>query len=502
MTPRPEHARRGLPSASWLVAALVSTVLLLVAVRYGFHGDEFYFVVTGRHLQAAAPDNPMLVPYLAAGWYWLVGGQLWAFRILPALAAGGFVLLGALTAREFGASARHQVAAAVAVAMTALVLAVGHLFETTTFDMVFTASAIWLLVRALRARPDRWAPWIGAGVFAGLAMEVKVLAAAVLACCLLGVLITGPRDRLVGPRPGVAVLIALVLASPNLVWQATHGFPMAGVAATISGGGSTSSTPRLLLVPITLLDIGPVVSIVFVVGLVGLLRRARRGVDGWVAVGFLLFFGLLLIAGGKAYYPAAFVPAVLAAGAGSTLEWIVTRPWRRVLAVALGVVSIVVTPSLTLPIWPAGSALYTVATGPNPDLAEELGWPGYVETIDQVAAGLPPAEWDHTVIVTTTYKLAAALDVLGPATGRPLPAVYSTHLGYWYWGPPPDSVIDALVVGDVSTVRLGQMFGECSVLATVTSPPGVDNDETGIPIRHCSRQRLPWSSVWPLLAPA
>ena len=35
--------------------------------------------------------------------------------------------------------------------MTALTLAVGHLFETTTFDMVTTAAAVWLFVRAMRA---------------------------------------------------------------------------------------------------------------------------------------------------------------------------------------------------------------------------------------------------------------------------------------------------------------------------------------------------------------
>ena len=71
-----------------VIAGLVVVALVLVAGRYGFLGDEFYFVVTGRHLQLAAPDNPMLVPYLAAGWYAFVGGHLWAFRILPALAAG------------------------------------------------------------------------------------------------------------------------------------------------------------------------------------------------------------------------------------------------------------------------------------------------------------------------------------------------------------------------------------------------------------------------------
>ena len=65
---------RGWRRPSGSVAGVVVLALLLVAGRYGFHGDEFYFVVTGRHLQVAAPDNPMLVPYLAAGWY-AVGGR-------------------------------------------------------------------------------------------------------------------------------------------------------------------------------------------------------------------------------------------------------------------------------------------------------------------------------------------------------------------------------------------------------------------------------------------
>ena len=95
---------RRLPVWVLLIAGLVVAGLMVVAGRYGFHRDEYYFVVTGQHPAVAAPDNPMLVPYLAAGWYAVVGGHLWAFRILPALAMGGYVVLGGLIAREFSAS--------------------------------------------------------------------------------------------------------------------------------------------------------------------------------------------------------------------------------------------------------------------------------------------------------------------------------------------------------------------------------------------------------------
>ena len=100
-----------------------------------------------------------------------------------------------------------------------------------------------------------------------------------------------------------------------------------------------------------LLDVGPVVSIVLVAGLVILLRtRERRSVDGWLAASFLIFVVFLLITGGKAHYPAAFYPALLAAGAGPILDWILVRSWRRVLAIALLIISLVITPSLTLPL--------------------------------------------------------------------------------------------------------------------------------------------------------
>jgi 4-amino-4-deoxy-L-arabinose transferase-like glycosyltransferase len=485
----------------WALAGAATLVLLLVAGRYGYHGDEFYFVVTGRHLQVAAPDNPMLVPYLAAAWYGIVGGHLWAFRILPAVASGVYVLLGGLTAREFGAAPRQQVAAAAAVAMTVLTLAVGHLFETTTFDMVTTAAAVWLLIRAVRSEPQRWAPWITAGLLTGLALEIKVLVAPLLACCLLGIAICGPRSRLRNARLWGAVAIALLMAAPNLIWQALHHFPMLQVAANIAGGGSTSSTSRSALVPSVLLVVGPAVSIVLIVGLVVLLRSDRRRTDGWLAAGFLVFLGFLLITGGKAYYPAGLVPAVLAAGAPSVLSWVTRgRPWRPMLAVGLMIATVASTALVALPLARPGGPAYAIAVGVNPDLAAEVGWPGYVDQVGEVMARLPAAQRPETVVLTQTYAEAAALDLLRPANGTTVPSVYSGHNGFWFWGPPPESAVDAIVIGQFSVADLATGYRHCDSAGTVHTPPGVDNDLTGTPIYRCSGLRQPWSVLWPQLA--
>ncbi|MFN2518728.1 MAG: glycosyltransferase family 39 protein [Jatrophihabitantaceae bacterium] len=491
---------RWLPAWVLGIAGLLVVGLMVVASGYGFHRDEYYFVVTGQHPAMAAPDNPMLVPYLAAGWYAMVGGHLWAFRILPAFAVGGYVVIGALIAREFSAPRAHHIAAAAATALLAIVLPVGHLFETTTFDMLTTAAALWMLIRALESDPQRWAPWIGFGVLTGIAMEIKVLAVVVLACCLVGILILGPRRRLASMKPWAAAVIAALLAAPNLIWQAAHGWPQLTIAADIANGGSGSSTPRAALIPVTVLEIGPIMCIVLIIGVVRLLRVPwRTDRHGWLAAGFLLFLVVMVASGGKAYYPAAFYPAFMAAGAGPVLDWARTR-LRRTSCGLLAAVSIIVTVSLTLPVYPVGSPGYKIGIGPNPDMGETVGWNSYIHTVSTVAVAIPADQAAHTIVLASNYGEAGAL-YLARRGEHPvdLPPVYSGNNAFWSWGPPPDSATDAIVVGDFSATQLRSWYAACILRAQLHGPDGVNNNEAGKPVRWCTGRTAPWTDLWPLI---
>lgn len=489
------------PRAAWLAAGGLVAVLIVLGGRYGFHRDEYYFIEGGRHLAWAQPDNPMLVPLLATAWHTLVGGQLWAFRILPALAAGGIVVVAALSSRQLGGTRRHQSAAAVVTAVTAIVVGTGHLFSITTFDILLTALVMMLLLRALRQDPQRVGPWFAVGIAAGVAMEVKVLVALVLACCLVALLVMGPRRHLTRPGPWLAAVVALVLAAPNLIWQAMNGWPMREIAASIASGGSVSSADRAMVVPLHLLMAGALAGIVIVVGLVTLFRSPGLRAWRWLAVAYLLMLIMVVVTGGKPYYLAGLYPAVIAAGVMPLTDWMDRTAMRHRLAVVAVVVLSLPSAVLSLPLAPAGSPVYQMAVGVNPDTAETVGWDRYIATVADVAARIAPGDRAETIILARNYGEAGALDRerrRSDGADPWIPPVYSGHNAYGEWGPPPEEARTVIVVGERSAAELHAWFdGSCAVVARVVSPPGVENEETDAPIRMCLRSQRSWASLWP-----
>jgi hypothetical protein len=79
---------------------------------YGYHRDELYFLVAGRHLAWAYPDQGPLTPLLARAIDAGAPGSLTALRTPSAVMAGTTVVLAGLIAHESGGSRRARLIAA------------------------------------------------------------------------------------------------------------------------------------------------------------------------------------------------------------------------------------------------------------------------------------------------------------------------------------------------------------------------------------------------------
>jgi hypothetical protein len=349
----PSPAIRPAVARTPLVALAVGVTLLLLAFagRYGYHRDELYFLRAGRELAFGYVDQPPLTPALAAAMDALVPGSLVALRLPSALAAGAVVVLTGLIAREFGGGRSAQLLAAACMAVSSILLIVGHLLSTTTFDLLAWAALSWLLVRALR---DGGPVWLAAGAVAGIALQNKLSPAFLVVAVVLGVLTVGPRQALRSPWPWLGGVLALAVWAPHLVWQAANGWPQLDLAEAIAGGSSGTSEPWYLFLPFQLVLVSPVLVPVWVAGWWRLLRDPELRSWRAFAVTYVVLAVFFLLTGGKPYYLAGLYPMLVAAGAGPVVAWARhgSRRGRRAALGAALALSLLIDGVIGLPVVP------------------------------------------------------------------------------------------------------------------------------------------------------
>lgn len=490
--PQAEPGERfaALPGWVGLVAGLQAAVLIATSGRYGYHPDEFYFIVAGSHPAFGYPDQPPLVPLLAWAMHDLGSGSLVVLRLPSAVVAALTTLLAALTARELGGGQRAQIVAAACTGVSGFALATSHMMSTTTYDMLSTTAFLYLVIRALVR--DSGKTLLAAGIVVGIGFEAKPQVGIVAVAVAAGIAFVGPRWPLRSWWTAAGALAALALAAPYLLWQEQHGWPQVTVAHNIGGsaeGGRAGFIPfQVVMVSIFLVP----------VWIAGLLLPFRREAMRFLRYLPLAYFGLAAayIAGdGKAYYLASLYPALLGLGALPAADWTLRHRRRLVVLVAAIVASAAMNAFLALPLLPETSLQGSLTMKLNPDLGENVGWPRFIDTLAAAWQGIPARERAHTAIFAATYHEAGAVDVLGRDR---LPYAYSAHNGYSEWGKPPPSATHALLLGYRNAADAAPYFRGCRTLATVDNGVGLDNDEQGLPVQLC-RPTASWPALWPHL---
>lgn len=462
------------------VAAAVTALLVAVAPRYGWHRDELYFLEAGKHLAWGYVDQPPFTPAVARLSHELAPGNLVVLRLFPALASAVTVIMGALIARELGGTRRAQVGGAVAVATTGFVLGVGHLLATATFDLTAWITLLWLAARLLRTADPRL--WVAFGGVAGLALLNKNLVVLLVASLAVGLLVERRWDLLRTPWLLAGGLLALAIASPNLLWQAERSWPQLEMAQALSERLAAES--RATLLPLQVL---------FAPGLVVLLWRGARWLFrdatahharpllwAWPA-GLAVVFAT----GGRPYYALPLTVIITLAGVVTT-ERSPGQSLRPHLAIN-GFFSLI----FAVPLLPLSTTTFTAQL--NEAVAETVGWPELAAQVAGVVDDLPSAEQADVVLLAASYGEAGAIDRFGPELG--LPQAYSAHNSYADFRQPTDP--DATVVAiRYPPDRLTPHFDDCEQVDTVDNGLDIDNEVQGTAIWVCRGLRATWAQTW------
>lgn len=486
--------------ASVILIALAAVALeFSVSARYGYHRDELYFLAAGHHLALGYVDQPLLAPLVARVESIVFANSLVGMRVVPALLLGVMVLMAASMARLLGGGPVASRLAALATALCSEYVGTAHLLTTTIFDFAAWAGVLWCCCHVLSGDSPRWL--LLAGLFAGIGLEAKWNLGFLAAGLFMGLLVTGAARPVVANRWAIGGLaLAAMLAWPDVVWQAMHGWPNFSVFRSLN---QSAGHNRAVYVPAQVIYTGLAATPLWIAGIVSLWRRDtpdRR----WRALAVAMVSVLVaqLVLGGKPYYVGGIFTLAFASGAVALERRIAAQRarGRRVVLRPGGVAAaIVVTGAIALPIalpiLPA-RALHSVALQKiNYDLAETIAWPREVAVVAAVYRALPIGQRRHAIVLSGNYGEAAAIDRYGEQFGLAGLTSYSGANSFWLWGPPPADAT-TVVADNIDPRLLHRLFRTVQLRRIYENGIGVANDEQGTEVFVASGLRVPWVRSW------
>ena len=232
------------PALSIGQSVIVLILVCWLQVRFNatlpLSGDEAYYWVWAKTLQMGYHDHPPGIAVLMAATTALFGDTVTAVRLVAVLCMAGAVFTVSLTARDlFGA---RTATLALLLALLLPVMAAGFTVATPDSPLVlFWAAGVFHGRRAV-AGEGRWRDFLLAGLCVGLALASKYTAL-LLPAAIAAFVLLRRRDLLKSPRTWAAVLMAVVVFSPVVWWNLTHGFE--SFAFQYQHGAAKQNLPQL-----------------------------------------------------------------------------------------------------------------------------------------------------------------------------------------------------------------------------------------------------------------
>jgi hypothetical protein len=440
---------------------------------YGYYIDEPYYLACARRLAWGYLDHPPLSPLILRATTTVLGDSVVAIRLPAAMAGAATAFVTGRIARALGGGLFAQFTAAACLLVGPGYLILFSFFSVNAFEVLAWASIAYLLIDALaaQARGEGTREFMLLGLLVGVAALNKHTSLLYSGALAIGLLLSSSRRALLTRGPWLALALSLLILMPNLIWQGLHQWISLDFYRI--QGSKNVDTPVLLGIVNQVVFINPGALPFCILGLWSLLLTPAGARQRAFGFAYLLALGCLLaLHSSRPDRIAGAYPVLFAAGAVAFEKLTRARAhaWRAVLASLLLVGGAGLMP-LALPILPPPvAARYAQVLGVVPRiereatalpewLGERLGWRELVSSIANVARQLPPEEQRRVVVLASSYDVAGAVELFGPALG--LRRVICPHNSYLLWGAERSSEpSDVIIAVGFSEALLRKHFRE------------------------------------------
>ncbi len=381
------------------LAVFIWRLVVVQALGITLYIDEAQYWTWAQDLEWGYFSKPPGVALLIAASTALFGDGILGVKALAMLCyIASAWLVRAIALRLFDA----ETAFWSAIAMLTLPMFgwLGLFVSTDALLTLFWLAALLAFQRALKG--DAWRDWLAVGLLCGLGLLSKYTMIAWLLAALL-YLAVFDRARLRGAKPWAAALLALLVLSPNLIWNVVNDFPTLRHTAEITvakrAAGGLASLGEFLAAQ--WIAFGPVLGSVCLLLLAGgraIWREPRYRLLLWFALPLWIVVSVQAFkTSANANWAApAFAPAAIA-----VVAWLLQRQWRQLLAAGLALNLLLVG---VVYHWPQLLALAGAESARLDPYARARGW-------DQVGRQLQPLFAAHpgAVLVADNRTVMAHL---------------------------------------------------------------------------------------------
>ena len=426
-----------------LLKFLLQTIL--ISPDYDLQRDEYLHIDQRQHLAwgyQSVPPFTSWVSYLIH----LLGNSIFWVKFFPALFGALTILIVWKAIETLNGNLYALVLGATCILFSA-VLRINTLYQPNSFDILSWTAFYYFVLKYFKTENVKWL-YVAAMVFAfGFLNKYNMLFLVV--GLLPAVLLTEHRKVFAKKQLYVALLLALVIVLPNLIWQYKQHFPFVFHMEKLQRTQLQYISPASFLIDQLIMNLPCV--FIWLTGLWAIFFVKELKNYRFIGWAYLCVIGLLLLGHGKNYYALGAYPVLFAFGAYQ-LEQLTALRFTKIRYVLFSI-------PVLLGYWLIPIALPVMEPAPlagfyekknvkklgvlnwedgksHPlpqDFADMLGWEEMAQKMAKAYNSLDSNEKKNTLLFCDNYGQAGAINYYRKKYH--LPEAFSDNASFLYWMP-------------------------------------------------------------------
>jgi hypothetical protein len=315
----------------WLIAIVFIiiklSIHLLTCTNYELLRDEMLFFNMGEHLDFGYATVPPMTGFLAFLMHKTFGFSVFGIRLFPAVMGAMSVYIIALMVKELGAGIEAMVIACSTYIFTTGLLLASSLFTPTAFDELIWLFATWLILRMVRRNNPKM--WICIAIVIALGFLNKYSVLFFIVGFVIAFPVDGKASLFYSRYFFLAILIGIIIITPNIIWQYNHGWPVLIHMTELKSSQLDLLGYSGFFLYLFSFSQGSV--IIWLTGLVAIIFLKKEKEYRYLGVASLSVMVLFFLMKGKGYYVMGLFPFLFAfagyvfekymKGARSSIKW-------------------------------------------------------------------------------------------------------------------------------------------------------------------------------------